>query len=348
MPSSARYTLAIPTRAPRADAIVDLVRREATVLLAEELDDHASRPAAPAADVSQPIERGLRPRHGDNDTRSQRRASVPRVRLAPSSLDGTARDRVRGACGRVAAHRGASFYPLAWAAERVAGDAVTEIVNLTPAGAEPHDIELSPSDVETIRDAQLVVYIGGGFQPALEDAIDGRDGPSLDLLEGDEDPHIWLDPIRFAEAVERIAQEMGGTAGGEIRALRKLDAEFRRRARGLRTPHDRDDARRLRPARGALRAHAAFPRRPLAESEPAPRELEELVDDVRDSGATTVFAEPLVSAGLAETVAREAGVEVVMLDPIEGLSEVRLDAGEDYLTVMRANLAALREALGCR
>ena len=87
----------------------------------------------------------------------------------------------------------ASFYPLAWAAERVAGDAVAEIVNLTPAGAEPHDIELSPSDVETIRDAQLVVYIGGGFQPALEDAIDGRDGASLDLLEGDEDPHIWLD-----------------------------------------------------------------------------------------------------------------------------------------------------------
>ena len=69
---------------------------------------------------------------------------------------------------------------------------------------------------------------------------------------------------------------------------------------------------------------------------------------VRDSGATTVFAEPLVSAGLAETVAREAGVEVVTLDPIEGLSEARLDAGEDYLSVMRANLAALREALGCR
>ena len=77
----------------------------------------------------------------------------------------------------------------------------TDVVNLTPPGAEPHDLELSPSDVETIRDAELVVYIGGGFQPALEDAVDLREGDSLDLLRGGEDPHIWLDPIRFAQAV---------------------------------------------------------------------------------------------------------------------------------------------------
>ena len=78
----------------------------------------------------------------------------------------------------------ASFYPLAWATERVAADAIDDVVNLTPPGAEPHDIELSPSDVETIRDAELVVYIGGGFQPALEDAIDRREADSLDLLRG--------------------------------------------------------------------------------------------------------------------------------------------------------------------
>ena len=61
-----------------------------------------------------------------------------------------------------------------------------------------------------------------------------------------------------------------------------------------------------------------------------------------------MFAEPLVSDRLAETVAREAGVDVAVLDPVEGLSQERLDAGEDYLSVMRANLAVLRKALGCR
>jgi zinc transport system substrate-binding protein len=84
------------------------------------------------------------------------------------------------------------------------------------------------------------------------------------------------------------------------------------------------------------------------EAEPSPRELEMLIDEVRTSGATTVFAEPLVSDAIAATVAREAGVQLALLDPVEGLSEEQLEAGEDYLTVMRSNLAALREALGCR
>jgi len=64
----------------------------------------------------------------------------------------------------------AAFYPLAWAAEQVAstGDVV---VNLTPPGVEPHDIELTPGDVERVRDADLVLYLGKGFMPALEDAV---------------------------------------------------------------------------------------------------------------------------------------------------------------------------------
>ncbi len=245
----------------------------------------------------------------------------------------------------------ASFYPLAWATERVAGDSSrAEVVNLTPPGAEPHDVELSPRDVETIRDAELVVYIGGGFQPALEDAVGSREGRSLDLSKPGEDPHIWLDPIRFAGAVARIARAVGGvgSAYDEIRELKRLDREYRRgladcERRVLVTTHA---------AFGRLAARYGLTELSLAgrspESEPGPRELEELVDDVRASGATTVFAEPLVSDGLAQTVGREAGVEVSTLDPIEGLSEERLDAGEDYLSVMRSNLVALRKALGCR
>ena len=91
----------------------------------------------------------------------------------------------------------ASFYPLAWAAEHVLPPS-EHVVDLTPPGVEPHDVELAPSDVETIQDAKLVVYLGGGFQPAVEDAVGARDGPSVDLLEGGDDPHIWLDPVRFA------------------------------------------------------------------------------------------------------------------------------------------------------
>lgn len=244
----------------------------------------------------------------------------------------------------------ASFYPLAWATELLATDAVDRVVNLTPPGAEPHDIELSPSDVETIRDAELVVYIGGGFQSALEDAVAEREGTSLDVLHGDPDPHIWLDPVRFARSVADIAQALAGIKSAEraLRPLQLLDAEYRR---GL-ADCDRRALVTTHAAFGRLAARYGLTQLSLAgrspESEPGPRELETLIDDVRASGATTVFAEPLVSDGLARTVAREADVEVATLDPIEGLSEERLAAGEDYLSVMRSNLVALRQALGCR
>lgn len=241
----------------------------------------------------------------------------------------------------------AAFYPLAWAAERIGDDAV--VVNLTPPGAEPHDVELSPRDVQEIRDADLVLYVGSGFQPAVEDAVADRKGPSLDVSGGDRDPHIWLDPVRLARVVTQIARTLGrAEPGAELAAaLRRLDEDYRRglercERRTLVTTHS---------AFGHLTARYGLTHLSLAgrspEAEPGPRELERLIAEVRDSGATTVFAEPLVSDRLARTVAREAGVKVGVLDPIEGLSEERLSAGEDYLWVMRDNLGALREALGC-
>ena len=68
---------------------------------------------------------------------------------------------------------------------------------------------------------------------------------------------------------------------------------------------------------------------------------------MRETGATTVFFETLVSPDLARTVAREAGATTAVLDPVEGLEPAAADAGADYFTVMRENLAALRKALEC-
>lgn len=269
----------------------------------------------------------------------------------------------------------AAFYPLAWAAEQVAGERA-EIVNLTPPGVEPHDLELSPRDVERVRDADLVLYLGGGFMPALEEAVAEHPNAvdmldEVELLEGgaddhgdeeatetdgheDEehelDPHVWLDPSRLAAIARRIAEALGSAAGADelVSTLERLDAEL---AAGLADCERRE----------IVTSHAAFgylaqayDLRQIAlagispESEPSPRALERLVSEVEETGATTVFFETLVSPRLAETVARETGARTAALDPLEGLSEEQLDAGETYVTVMRANLEALREALECR
>ncbi len=67
---------------------------------------------------------------------------------------------------------------------------------------------------------------------------------------------------------------------------------------------------------------------------------------IEDDGITTVFGERLASPRLTETLADDMGVRTAVLDPIEGLTDETAD--QDYLSLMRANLAALREANGCR
>jgi zinc transport system substrate-binding protein len=247
-------------------------------------------------------------------------------------------------------HVVAAFYPLAWAVERVAGDTV-ELRNLTPPGTEPHDVELTARDVERMRSADIVLYLGGGFQPAVEDAVEGADGEAIDLLVNPvgRDPHVWLDPVRFAEVVERVAAALDrpDAADEPVAELRALDREFERslarcQRREIVTAHEAFGylARRYRLTQVAITGLSP-------EAEPTPQRLEEVIDRVRQTGATTVFFETLVSPRLAETVARETGARTDVLNPLEGLTEEELDGGEAYLSVMRENLAALRKALGC-
>ena len=120
----------------------------------------------------------------------------------------------------------AAFYPVAEAAARVGGSCVT-VENLTPAGAEPHDLELTPDQVDSIQDAAVVFVMGRGFQPGVEDAADQRDGTTVQLLDGMDakrsDPHVWLDPSRYSELVDEVATALA-------RAVPKCRAAIERNA----------------------------------------------------------------------------------------------------------------------
>jgi zinc transport system substrate-binding protein len=258
------------------------------------------------------------------------------------------------ACGQGSGSSGgthvvAGFYPLAFASEQIGGPGV-EVTNLTPAGAEPHDLELGPHELEDILGADLVVYAGGGFQPAVEEAVETADVRAIDVLEGGDDPHVWLDPARFAEVVGRIGTELGSEPRARALAerLRALDANFRRGLadcdrRELVTTHD---------AFGYLADRYGLEVIPITgvapETEPSPRDLEEIASLVEERGVTTVYTEPLLSPEIGETVAREVGATTAVLNPVEGLTQEELDRGEDYFSVMESNLDALRAGLGCR
>jgi zinc transport system substrate-binding protein len=258
-----------------------------------------------------------------------------------------------------------SVYPIAEAAASVGGDAVS-VENLASPGVEPHDLELAPDDLEALLTADVVLFVGEGFQPAIQDAVGEAEGLAVDVLAGVEtlraggavDPHVWLDPTRFRTVVGTIARTLADRDPDHAEAylanaeryeaeLQELDDELRDglascERRVIVVSHD---------AFGYLAAAYGLEQQPIVgispEAEPDPARLAELEGLVRTEGVTTIFTEELVSPEVAQALARETGVGTSALNPLEGLTQAQLDAGEDYGSVMRRNLEALRGALGC-
>lgn len=291
----------------------------------------------------------------------------------------------------------ASFYPLQEAVEKVGGEHVT-VDPLTPPGAEPHDLELTPRDILEVAQADAVVYLSG-FQPAVDDAIGEADDPldvaqsaRLDLSATDDghdhsgddhadddhadeghadgdhadegsassgagrDPHFWLDPERYASVVDAVANYLtardpdnGAAYQANASAFRgeleTLDGEFEAGLKSctsttLVTAHA---------AFGYLAEAYGFTQEGItgvdADGDPNTRAVAEAIDFVKQHQVTTVYAETLAPSAVAETIARDGGATLAVLDPIEGITDA--SAAEDYLGIMRANLATLRTGQEC-
>jgi zinc transport system substrate-binding protein len=254
----------------------------------------------------------------------------------------------------------AAFYPLAYAAERIGGSAF-DVRNLTPPGAEPHDLELTPREVARIQDASAVLYLSHGFQPAVSKAVEQARGKKLDILAGlplhpadgaeaglTADPHVWLDPILFARVANSIGTALDRPSTALVADLHRLDGEYRQGLRDCK----RHEIVTSHAAFGYLAARYGLEQVSITgltpEAEPTPQRLAQVIQIVRRTHATTVFFETLVSPRLADTVAGEVGARTAVLDPIEGLTPAEQKRGDNYLTLMRRNLAALRKALACR
>jgi zinc transport system substrate-binding protein len=304
-----------------------------------------------------------------------RRSLIPVVlvlTLTAAAILGAWRAQPAGAGERVGV--AAAFYPVAFAAETVGG-ARTTVTNLTPVGAEAHDLELTSDDLDRLLEAKVAFVLGSGFQPAVEKAADPRDGPTVELLpklvdtegervaeegeEGGVDPHVWLDPVLMSQLVGEVerglaAADKKGAATYRRNAealqarLADLDTRYRERLTGcvrtlLVTSHE---------SFGYLAARYGLEQRGVAglspEDEPDPARLGELAQLARDEGVTTIFTEETVSPRIAETLARDAGgLRTEVLSPLESLTKRQRAAKANYFTLMDANLDKIATALDC-
>ncbi|MGW7818201.1 metal ABC transporter substrate-binding protein [Streptomyces puniciscabiei] len=276
----------------------------------------------------------------------------------------------------------ASFYPMAFLAERI-GQNHVHVTSLTSPGQEPHDLEISPKQIASIQDSDAVLYLKN-LQPSVDDAVAQSpvktkiDAASLTTLEehGNEvgghaaahdthkneessgkDPHIWLDPVRYAQVAEGVgkafekadpkhAADYRKNTTALVRQLTDLDRQFKSGLARTRT-------------KVFITTHAAFgylaERYGLTEeaingldpeSEPSAARVKDLETMAKADGVSTVFYETLVSDRTAKTIANDAGLKTDVLDPIEGITAK--SRGKDYFSVQEANLKALQQALGAK
>ncbi|MGL5818093.1 MAG: metal ABC transporter substrate-binding protein [Phycicoccus sp.] len=243
-------------------------------------------------------------------------------------------------------------------AELAESDVVVYLRGFQPAVDGAVDTQAKSTAYDVSTDAKLSLAVSEheheheGEKPAAgeEEHSDGV-GP-----DGTKDPHFWLDPQRLATVVTAMGERFA-TADAENAAtyrenakavvadLTTLDAEF---TKGLASCKVKD----------LVTGHAAFAyladRYGFAQegiagvspdAEPDAATIRELTEHVKEHGVSTVYSETLVDPALAQTVARETGAKVAVLDPIEGLTDT--SAGKDYLEVMRSNLQTLRTGQEC-
>ncbi|MGW0579884.1 metal ABC transporter substrate-binding protein [Streptomyces sp. NPDC002920] len=276
----------------------------------------------------------------------------------------------------------ASFYPMAYLAEQIGGDHV-HVTSLTEPGQEPHDLEISAKQTAQLQESDAVLYLKN-LQPSVDDAVAQSevktkiDAAALTSLEkhGNEvgghaaehddheneelaglDPHIWLDPVRYAQVAEGVgkafekadpdnAADYKTNTATLVKKLGALDTEFRTGLANTKT-------------KVFITTHAAFgylaERYGLTEeaingldpeSEPSAARVKGLEKMAKADGVTTVFYETLVSDKTAKTIAADAGLKTDVLDPIEGITDK--SRGKDYFSVQQANLKALQTALGTK
>lgn len=271
-----------------------------------------------------------------------------------------------------------SFYPMYDFALNIGRDKV-KVVNMVPSGIEPHDWEPAASDIVGLEEANVFIHNGVGMEHWVETVletlgnknlivveaaegvslIEGHDHEDEDDHEDEEenlDPHVWLSPLNVKVQVKNIrdafvvadpenADYYNENYEVYIGKLDALDQKFKD---SLSNVANKD----------IIVAHEAYGY--LCEayglnqigieglsptSDPNPARMEEIIELAKEKQIKIIFFEELVSPKVAQTIADEIGVVTEVLNPIEGLTEEQLEAGEDYISIMEDNLSNLLKAL---
>jgi zinc transport system substrate-binding protein len=257
-----------------------------------------------------------------------------------------------------------AFYPLEFITKEIVRNDF-RVVNVTPVGAEPHELELSPSATQTILGARAAILMGDGFQPNVENTARSRTGNTTYVLEkitkkkSRKDPHFWLDPVSMKKAVSIISQELIKINPSQKKIYEARTNDFEQKLDDLDDSFAKSFATCF--TRTFITSHEAFGwlaerydlhQEAIAglspENEPTAKRLLQLKKLAQQKHVSVIFTEDFVSPKVTQSLSREIGVTTKVLSPIESLSQKDIDHQHNYFTIMKDDLALLRDALGCK
>lgn len=270
-----------------------------------------------------------------------------------------------------------TIYPLQYFAEQIGGNLV-HVTNIIPVGADAHTYEPTAKTMISVASGDMFIYNGAGiegFVDAMIQSFNHRDirivqaTEGVDLLNieehgheddghdhGDVDPHVWLDPLYSIELAKNIrdalielmpeqAEEFANNFAELQKELEQLNAEFEKM-----TEEVKKDT--------FIVSHAGYGywehRYHLHQvsvtgisptNEPSQKQLQAIVQLAKEHGLSHIAFEKNMTSKVAEAVQKEIGADIVYLHNLEALTEENIADGEDYISLMRKNIEALRKAL---
>ncbi|MFD1396011.1 metal ABC transporter substrate-binding protein [Kroppenstedtia eburnea] len=277
----------------------------------------------------------------------------------------------------------ASLYPLAFFAEEIGGEHVT-VTHLVPPGVDAHDFEPTPKDVVKMADSDVLLYNGIGLEGWVDQVKSSLEGNTLivnaskgvPLIKtdpheehgddehekdhahehGNQDPHVWLDPVRAKQQaaniknalVEKDPKHRGDYERNYDQLAQRLDhlhqqfKETVNKAEGKSFVVSHAACGYLADRYGLNQISVSG----LSPSEePSPKKLREVVKTARKHRVKYILFETLVSSKVAKTVQKEVGARPLTIHPLEGLTQQEKSRGENYFTLMKKNADHLGKAL---
>ncbi|MGQ7390108.1 metal ABC transporter solute-binding protein, Zn/Mn family [Streptococcus suis] len=272
-----------------------------------------------------------------------------------------------------------TFYPVYEFTKQVTGDEAN-VDLLVKAGTEVHGYEPSAKDIARIQEADAFVYENENMETWVHDIEDSIDTEKVVVISATEgmlllpggeeeheghdhseeghshayDPHVWLSPERAITLVENIRDSLVAKYPEKKAIFEKNATAYIEKLETLHSQYT--ETLTAAKQKYFVTQHTAFAYLALdyglkqvsitgvaADEDPTPSRLAELTEYINKYGIKYIYFEENASKSVAETLAKETGVQLDVLNPLESLTDEAMKNGEDYISVMEDNLAALEK-----